>query len=40
MKYSDLWTFAELVDLEAAEAHQRGGAPLLNFLLQTSDRFA
>ena len=38
MKYHDLWCFAELVDLEVAEAHAQGGTPWLNFVLATSDR--
>ena len=38
MKYHDLWCFAELVDLEAAEAHMQGGMAWLNYTLATSDR--
>ena len=38
MKYQDLECFAELVDLEAAEAHMKGGMAWLNYTLATSDR--
>ena len=37
-KYTDLWTFAELVDLELAEAHAKGGVAAVNWVLATSDR--
>ena len=37
-KYHDLGCFAELVDLEAAEAHMQGGMAWLNYTLATSDR--
>ena len=37
-KYHDLGCFAELVDLEATEAHLQGGMAWLNYTLATSDR--
>ena len=37
-KFNDLWTFAELIDLELAEAHSRGGVAAVNWALSTSDR--
>ena len=37
-KYTDLWTFAELVDLELAAAHAAGGVAAVNWALATSDR--
>ena len=37
-KYHDLGCFAELVDLETAEAYLQGGMAWLNYTLATSDR--
>ena len=38
MKHHDLWFYADVVDLDAADAHQRGGALYLNWVLATPDR--
>ena len=35
---ADLWTYAELIDTELAEAHQRGGIAAVNWALASSDR--
>ena len=37
-KYTDLWTFAELVDLELAQCHATGGVAAVNYALAYSDR--
>ena len=36
-KFNDLWTPAELIDREAAEAHARGGIAVVNWALSASD---
>ena len=37
-KYTDLWTFAEAIDLTVAEAHRQGGMRGVNHVLATSDQ--
>ena len=36
-KFTDLWTFAEAVDLQLGEAHRTGGITAVNWLLSSSD---